>query len=374
MVDHKKYWIGFNITKGIGPARLQALLDYFSDIQTAWHARAPELHAAGLSDKVIENLVQVRREVNLDLVYDQIQQQGIEVLTWVDEAYPRRLKEIDSAPPVLYSKGSLCPNDQWAVAVVGTRRITAYGRQVTFDLVSHLARNGVTIVSGLARGVDTIAHQAAVQAGGRTIAVLGSGVDRIYPPENRNLAEKIAHQGAVISDYSPGTAPDAVNFPPRNRIISGLSLAIIVVEAGRNSGALITADYALNQGREVLAVPGNINAPQSKGTNFLIQQGARPLLDPRDVLELLDLTRIHQYQSASAVLPENELEARLLQVLGLEPKHVDEVIVAMDSSAHDITAALALMELKGMVRQVGGMNYVAVREGHSEYYIQDGEE
>ena len=207
------------------------------------------------------------------------------MLTWEEDAYPRRLKEIDQPPPVLYLRGDLLPADEWAVAIVGTRRITAYGRQVTEEVATTLARSGVTVVSGLARGVDSVAHKAALDAGGRTIAVLGSGVDVIYPSEHRSLAERMIASGAILSDYPVGTAPDGVNFPPRNRIISGLSLAVIVVEAGQKSGALITAEFAAEQGRDVFAVPGNINAPQSAGCNALIQQGARPLLQARDVLE-----------------------------------------------------------------------------------------
>jgi DNA processing protein len=230
-----------------------------------------------------------------------------------------------------------------------------------------LARNGVTVVSGLARGVDSVAHQAALTAAGRTLAVLGSGVDKVYPPEHRMLAGSIQGRGALLSDYAPGTLPDAGNFPPRNRIISGLSMAVVVVEAGQESGALITAKFAAEQGREVFAVPGNILAPQSQGTNRLIQQGARPLLDPREVLEALDLTRVTEHRAARAVLPGDATEAQLLQALGAEPRHVDELCVHTGMPIENITAALALMELKGMVRQVGGMNYVAVREAREAY-------
>jgi DNA processing protein len=234
-------------------------------------------------------------------------------------------------------------------------------------LAAHLARNGVTVVSGLARGVDAVAHQAALEAGGRTLAVLGCGVDRIYPPEHRRLAQEIIAHGALISDYPLGTPPEGVNFPPRNRIIAGLSLATIVVEAGRSSGALITADFALEQGREVFAVPGNILAPQSKGTNWLIQQGARPLLHPQEVLEFLDLTRVVQHRAARKVLPANEEEAHLFQVIGDEPLHIDEICVRTGMPVEKVSATLALMELKGMVRRVGGMQYVALRELRADY-------
>jgi DNA processing protein len=275
---------------------------------------------------------------------------------------------------VLYLKGALLPEDDWAVAVVGTRHVTAYGRQVAEEIASFLAVNGVTVVSGLARGVDSIAHSTALHSGGRTIAVLGSGVDRIYPPEHRKLVDEIAVQGALVSDYPPGTEPAGVNFPPRNRIISGLSLAVVVVEAGDKSGALITASFAAEQGRDVLAVPGNIHAPQSKGANRLIQQGAHPILDPQDILEVLNLTMVAEHRAARVSLPSDPVEARLISLLGAEPLHVDELGLKADLPIASVTAALAMMELKGMVRQVGGMQYVALREQPApadQYHISD---
>jgi len=367
--DPRQYWVGFNLVKGIGAARLRALLAYFGDAATAWQASSQALRAAGLSPKLVEAFLRVRAGVSLDQVWDQIQAQGISVLTWEDSGYPRRLKEIDQPPPVLYVRGALLPEDEWAVAIVGTRRITPYGRQVSEEVAGMLARNGVSVVSGLARGVDAIAHQAALNAGGRTIAVLGSGVDRIYPPEHRRLAERIMERGALVSDYAPGTPPEGVNFPPRNRIISGLSLAVIVVEAGERSGALITAGFAADQGREVFAVPGNIRAPQSVGTNRLIQQGARPLLDHREVLEALDLTLVNQHRAARTALPADDVEAQLLAVLSQEPLHVDEIRNQTEMPIEKVTATLALMELKGMVRQVGGMQYITVRETGEGYQV-----
>jgi DNA processing protein len=268
---------------------------------------------------------------------------------------------------VLYARGDLLPEDEFAVAIVGTRRVTPYGRQVTEELSSFLAGNGITIVSGLARGVDAIAHQAALRAGGRTLAVLGSGVDRIYPPENRALAAQIMEHGAILSDYAVGTAPEASNFPPRNRIISGLSLAVVVIEAGETSGALITAGFAAEQGREVFAVPGSILAPQSKGTNKLIQTGALPLLSPEDLLQALNLTRVGAQKSARKILPADEVERQLLDALGSEPLHVDELRSQTGLPVEKVSAALVMMELKGMVRQVGAMHYVAVREVQSGY-------
>jgi DNA processing protein len=365
--DLKRYWIGFNMVKGIGAVRFQTLLDAFGDAQTAWEASATALRAVGLSAKIVENLVRLRTQVDLGQIWDQIQTQNIQVITWDDETYPRRLKEIDQPPPVLYVKGELSPEDEWAVAIVGTRRITAYGRQVTEEIASTLGRSGVTVVSGLARGIDGVAHQAALNAGGRTLAILGSGVNRVYPPEHRRLAEQITNHGALVSDYAPGTPPEASNFPPRNRIISGLAMAVVVVEAGETSGALITAHFAAEQGREVFAVPGNILAPQSQGTNRLVQQGAQPLLHVKDLLAALELNAIVEHKAARSVLPADAMEAQLLEVLGVEPLHVDDIRSKTGLPIEKVSATLALMELKGMVRQVGGMSYVVVREESARY-------
>jgi DNA processing protein len=219
--------------------------------------------------------------------------------------------------------------------------------------------------------VDSISHQAALNAGGRTIAVLGSGLDRIYPPENRQLAEKIIANGALLSDYPPGTPPEASNFPPRNRLISGLSLAVVIIEAGNTSGALITASFAADQGRDVFAVPGNITAPGSKGTNRLILDGAQPLLNPEQLLESLELTMVAEHRTARVALPGDPTEAQLFETLSREPLHIDEIQTRTEIPIEKVTATLALMELKGMVRQVGGMNYVILREAKEAYKHED---
>jgi DNA processing protein len=371
--DYRIFWVGFNFVKGIGAVRFRSLLDAFGDARTAWYASADELRAIGLNTKSIDNLEKVRSSISLDKIWETIHNQGITVLTWEDEDYPDRLREVSQSPPVLYVRGEILPEDGWAVAVVGTRRISAYGRQVTERIATQLAQAGVTVVSGLARGIDGVAHKAALQAGGRTIAVLGCGVDRVYPPEHRTLAAQIMENGALISDYPPGTLPEASNFPPRNRIISGLAMATVVVEAGNRSGALITADFAAEQGREVFAVPGNVLAPQSLGTNRLIQDGARIMLDPQEILEVLDLTRISEQSVARTVLPSNATEAQLFQVLSHEPLHVDEIRNQTDLTIEQVTSTLALMELKGMVRQVGGMRYTAVKESPGVYLAGDEE-
>lgn len=354
-------WVGLSMVTGIGPVRFRRLLAHFGSAAEAWQASAEALEAAGLPAGVVQSLMRLRRGVDLPRLWERWQQQGIAVLTWKDTAYPQRLKALETAPPVLYLRGELLTEDDWAVAVVGTRKVSAYGRQVAREVAALLAEHGITVVSGLARGVDAIAHRAALQAGGRTLAVLGSGVDRIYPPEHRNLAADIVRQGALLSDYPPGTRAEARNFPPRNRIIAGLSIATVVVEAGRKSGALITAAFAAEQGRDVFAVPGNIYAAQSAGTNWLIQQGARPLTAIEDVLGALDIALLPQRRAARKTLPADPTERRLLDLLGSQPLHIDEISARSGLPVAQVSATLALMELKGLVQSVGGMQYVAAR-------------
>lgn len=364
-----KYWVGFNIVRGIGPMRFRALVDHFGDLEKAWHADARELKKAGLDRRALESLMTTRSTISLDGEMEKIERQGARVLTWDDPAYPPRLLNIYNPPPVLYVKGEILSEDQWAVAVVGTRRATVYGKEAARWIAGDLARNRVTIVSGLARGIDSEAHRAALDAGGRTIAVLGSGIDIIYPAESRRLAQAVVERGALVSEYAIGTPPEAGNFPPRNRIISGLSLGVVIVEAGERSGALITGDFALEQGREVFAVPGNIFRRKSMGTNKLIQQGAKPVLSVEDVLEELNLTMVSKQVEVRAVVPENETEATLLEYITAEPIHVDEIGEKSGLPIAQVSSTLALMELKGMVRQVGGMNYVLAREGRVEYVV-----
>jgi DNA processing protein len=366
-IDPKAYWIGFNLVKGIGAVRLRTLIEYFGDLEAAWKAPFDRLRAAGMSPRILDNLLQVRKGCSLEQLWENVQRKGVTVLTWEDEDYPRRLLQIDQPPPVLFVRGEIRPEDELAVAVVGTRRMTGYGHQVTDELAAFLARNGLTVVSGLARGVDRTAHESSLKANGRTIAVLGSGVDRIYPPEHSNLADRIAGQGAVISDYALGAAPEATNFPPRNRIISGLSLATVVVEAGDTSGALITATFAAEQGRDVFAVPGSIFAPNSRGTNRLISQGARPLLKFEDVLEELSLGLVQEKRAARTLIPGDNLEARLLPILNDSPIHVDEICAQSGLPIDQVSATLTIMELKGMVRQSGGMNFALIREDQADY-------
>lgn len=367
-----KYWLGFNLVKGIGPAKLQALIDTFGSPAGAWQASALQLKKIGLDRRAIDNLLEARSQLDLDERLARVQAAGITLVHWQSADYPTYLREVHSPPPLLYMQGEMTEIDQWAVAVVGTRRLTRYGRQVTRDLVQGLVRSGVTIVSGLARGIDAVAHKTALECGGRTLAVLGSGLDHVYPAEHRTLAHRIREgRGAVLTEYGLGVKPEAKNFPPRNRVISGLSLGTIVVEAGERSGALITANFTLEQNREVFAVPGNVNSPASKGTNRLIQQGAKLVMHVDDVLEELNLRMVVEQTAVQLALPESAEEAALLSELSVQPVHVDELCRATGLPSSLISSTLTLMELKGMVQQVGGMNYVLGREPDPVYEVAD---
>ncbi|MGD2176547.1 MAG: DNA-processing protein DprA [Anaerolineae bacterium] len=365
-----RYWVGFNRVQGIGPLRLRALLDAFGSIERAWHASAEQLSRAGLDSRSVKNLERAQSELDLNRETEQIGAVGAHVLTWESPDYPRLLLQTNAPPPLLYVKGELREEDAWAVAVVGTRRASTYGREVTRRLAGALARNGITVVSGLARGIDGVAHRAALDAGGRTVAVFGCGINHIYPAEHRRLAAQIAANGALVSDYPLGTRPEGRNFPPRNRIISGLSLGVLVTNAGKSSGALITAEFAAEQGRDVFAVPGSILTQGSIGTNRLIQDGAKLVTGVEDILEELNLTMVAEQTKARQVLPEDDTEAALLNHLSAEPTHVDDLQQRVDLPIPQVTSTLALMELKGMVRQVGGMKYVVAHEPGVEYIIE----
>lgn len=358
------YWVAFNRVLGIGPVKFRLLLNYFhDDLAAAWRAESRELARAGLEQKIIESFLIQRAKIEPEREKERLEQVGVSVLTWRDPTYPALLREIDGSPPILYLKGQLSEADQFALAVVGTRSADSYGQQVTERLVTELARGQVTVVSGLALGIDAIAHNAALEAGGRTIGVLACGLDVVYPARNAKLAQRIGEggQGVLISEYPLGVRPESGNFPARNRIISGLSQGVLVIEAGEKSGALITAEFASKQGREVFAVPGNIFSSRSLGTNRLIRDGAHLVLDVKDILDALNLFMLPLRVEAQAVLPENSEERALLALLGHEPIHINELILASDLSAPTVTATLTMLELKGLVKVMGSTHFVLAR-------------
>ncbi len=354
----KGYWLAFNRVGGIGPARLAALLEMCGSIEAAWNAPINTLRDARIDRTTIEALLAARRDLNPEQEIERLTRRGVTALTWDDPDYPDSLRTIDRSPPVLFVRGTIEARDDFAVGVVGTRRASGYGREVAHALGTELARNGVTVVSGLALGVDAVAHRAALDAGGRTLAVLGSGVDQLYPLQNRQIGEEIPNRGALISDYPMGAKPEARNFPPRNRIISGLSRAVVIVEAGERSGALITAEFAAEQGRDVWAVPGSILASNSTGTNRLIREGASPLTSIDDLLQALDIARVGAQRSARASIPVDAAESALLNHLAFEPRHVDDIVRLSGMNSSSVGALLAILELKGAVRQPAPLTYV----------------
>ena len=365
-----KYWVGFSMIPRIGRVKMTQLESHFGNLEAAWQAAPADLKHAGLDSGSVNAISSWRPKISLEAEMEKLDQYGIKVFTWHDADYPSRLKEIYDYPPVLYIRGSLLPEDEWCLAVVGTRRPTVYGRQVTEEIVADLVQNKITIVSGLARGIDSVAHHSALEAGGRSIAVFASGLDTVYPGENTDLARRIIQHGALISEYPLGTRPRADNFPRRNRIMSGLSLGVLITEAGETSGAMITANMALEQNREVFAIPGSILSPASRGTNRLIQEGAKLVHNCTDILEELNLaTAAHQLEMKET-LPASDTESLLLKQLHAEPTHIDEVCRSSGLPVATVSSTLAMMELKGLIKQVGTMSYALAREVRQEYRIK----
>ncbi len=368
-LDELAHWVAFSRFPGVGPIRFKLLLDFFeNDVAAAWKADSKHLAEAGLDKKTIEKLIAHRSEVTPQHELEILEKKRIRVMTWKDATYPPLLRKIEYAPPVLYLYGTFTEDDRhFTLGIVGTRKMSTYGRQVTERFSTELAQGKITVVSGLALGVDTVAHTAALDAGGRTLAILACGLDTIYPPSNRSLATRIVEsgQGALISTFPLGVRPDAGNFPARNHIISGLSLGVLVTEAPPTSGALITANSALNQGREVFAVPGGIFSLASGGANKLIQDGAHPVTSTRDILEQLNIHVIpsdeETREQLKTISPDNAEERALLPLLSLEACHIDELIRQSGLEANVVSSTLTMMELKGMVKQMGGMQYVLAR-------------
>ena len=369
-VQDIKYWVGFSRIPGIGRVRVAQMENCFGRLSGAWKATPDQLRHAGLDSKSIRSIVSWRPKISLDSEMERLDRYGVKVVTFHDPGYPSRLKEIYDYPPVLYIRGSLLPEDEWCLAVVGTRRATIYGKQVTEEIVTDLAQSKITVVSGLARGIDTVAHQSALEAGGRSVAVFACGLDFVYPGENADLDRQVQQQGALVSEYPLGTKPRAENFPRRNRIMSGISLGVLVVEAWETSGAMITANLALEQNREVFAIPGSILSNTSRGTNHLIQEGAKLVRDYRDILEELNLMAVAHQLEMKEIIPPSDIESLLMKQLGAEPTHIDEVCRSSKLPISTVSSTLTMMELKGLVKQVGAMNYALARETREEYKLK----
>lgn len=366
MYIDKEQLINISAIPGVGATRIRALVAHFKSTENIFNASLKQLTAVeGIETKTAKS---IKDYSDFDYGTEQVskaKQAGIEIIDFWDEKYPENLKRIYDPPAFLFVKGTLVKQDKYAISIVGTRLPSSYGKVVAEKIAKELAQKGLVIVSGLARGIDTISHWAAVQSGGRTIAVMGSGLDHIYPGENKKLAEKIIEQGALISEFPMGTKPDAVNFPRRNRIISGMALGTIVVEAGLKSGALLTANYALEQNREIFAVPGNINSPKSLGTNQIIKDGAKLISSANDVLIELEPQLKHflkDDEAKSRELPQDlsELEKMLLEKLSNVPIHIDKLSKVIGKSTAETLSALLPLEFKDLVKQLPGKLFVRV--------------
>ena len=350
-------------TDGFGPRRILNLLSKFRSIENIFNSNFHSLiETHGFNEisankllKNLDNFESVKRECVEEI--EKLTKMDAEVLTYFDEDYPNLLKEIYNPPLLLYTKGNIKNLVNYTLAVVGTRNPTNYGRIQTEKIVKELCEKGITIVSGLARGIDSSAHTAALKSGGKTVAVIGSGLDVIYPPENRKLFNSICENGTVISEYELGAKPDAVNFPKRNRIISGLSLGTLVSETKLNGGAMQTAAFALDQNREVFAIPGNLGINQSEGTNLLIQKGnAKLVTNAEDVLVELNLQLKPEtgQNIPNQNIDLNLFEEKILQVINKEPIHVDEIAIKTKISTTDCLVNLLSLEFKGLVKQLPG--------------------
>ncbi|HUW21643.1 MAG TPA: DNA-processing protein DprA [Candidatus Bathyarchaeia archaeon] len=357
--EERLYWLAFSVFVGIGPKRFALLKNYFGSAKKAWQANPNELTRIGLGSLLSRQLAEFRKKFDPLIYYRDLRRQGFNCLFLDQLDYPENLVRIESPPFVLYVWGQIEKKDRLALAVVGTRKMTGYGGQVTESLVTDLAAAGLTIVSGLARGVDSMAHQSVLSAGGRTIAVLGSSLDWIYPRENQDLARKIAAgRGAVISEYPLGTQPYLGNFPARNRIISGLSLGTLVVEGGEKSGSLITARLAAEQGREVFAVPGPIYNPGTKGPAYLVRLGAKLVLSVDDILEELNLGTRKGTSEKQPILSDSAEESLLLTLLEKEAKHIDQLVRESGLTTAQVTSLMTMMEIKGKIKDMGGLVYI----------------
>lgn len=352
-------WIALSLLPDVGPVRARKLLSVFGTPEMVFRAGPDDLQKVeGIGAVIARKIMDFSSWGDIEKQMREMEDRNIKVICLQESAYPEMLREVDDAPVVIYTRGDLIPDDKFAIAVVGSRRLTQYGSSVAEKISEDLASCGFTVVSGMARGVDSIAHKAALKAGGRTIAVLGSGLDIPYPPENKALMENIVKSGCALSEFPPGTPPEKENFPRRNRLISALSLGVLVVEATLDSGALITARYAAEQGREVFAVPGNITSRCSEGTNELLRRGAILVRKAEDIVEELApvlkgfLRTRHNIREGIS-----DEEKRVCNLLSGEPKQIDIISRESGLSSSEALGILLGLELKGAVKQITGKRF-----------------
>lgn len=360
-MEDVKYWLWLNSIDEVGPVKAKALLEKFRIPEAVWSAGLRQLSMVeGIGEKIAEIIVASKNNDILNKGIEKVKKYNAKIVTLYNDEYPELLKNIHSSPIILYLNGKLIRNEA-AIAVVGSRNATQYGLKVAYDLAFGLARKGITIVSGMARGIDAAAHRGALDAGGRTIAVLGCGLDIVYPYENKDLMNRIVKSGAVVTEYSIGIGPDARHFPQRNRIISGISLGVLVVEASQKSGSLITADFALEQNREVFAVPGQIGIKVSSGTNGLIKQGAKLVTCVEDILEELNVSSsesINDVEEKIEKLNLNDEEYIVYSNLSNIPIQLESLMKISGLSIAKLNTTFTMLELKGLIKQLPGKQFV----------------
>lgn len=357
--------IKLNMISGLGSLKIRQLLDKFENADNILKASKKDLCSAGsITAELADSIIAQRTEIDFDSELRLIEKKNVKVITYLDEDYPKNLKEIYDAPILLYCMGQFSKADELSVALVGSRKASFYGRSIAEKFAAQLAALGITVVSGLARGIDTASHKGAMGAKGRTIAVLGSGLNNLYPPENIKLAKEISEESVVVSEFPMNTAPLAFNFPRRNRIISGLSKGVVVVEAARKSGALITADCALEQGREVFAVPGKVDSSASHGTNRLIQQGAKLVQNVEDIVEELKLNLCLKPEDKNSGLSNlEEDEKDLLFLINSEPVNIDQLAVSSGKDLMRMSELLLKLQMKRLIKELPGKNYARMNNG-----------
>ncbi len=367
-----KYWLAWNKVREVGPIRFANLIKAFSSLEEAWYTKpgakdiSKILH---IGENTWEKIRQEKQTINPDRELELLDKMNIKVITIIEDEYPAWLKNIYSPPPIVYYRGNFIEimKQKKGIAIVGSRKATYYGRKVAREIAAELASRGYIIISGLARGIDTNAHLGSLEAGGVTIAVLGCGIDRIYPAENRSLTYRIIEKGAIISEFPIHTKPEKGNFPRRNRIISGLTLGTLVVEAAEKSGALITADFALDQGKEVFAIPGSVHSFLSKGCHNLIKQGAKLVHNYQDILDELEEKSGIDADKGSLVKDERIIHENLtdheksfLKYISIEPLHIDEIADLTGLSHSRVSEILLSLELKNCIREIEGKRYIRI--------------
>ena len=357
-MTESEYLVAISAFTFFGPARVRLLVSYFKSAKKVWVSTFKELVELGLKDTKVREFIDFRNKFDIGSYFQRLSGQNIKTTTFLDKDFPGILIDLENSPVVLYYKGTLKGLKNNSVAIVGTRKMTSYGREVTEKFSSELASFGVTIISGLARGIDTMAHKACISSGGTTIAVLGSGLDNIYPPENKNLANEIVQKGgSLISEYPLGYAALPANFVIRNRIISGLSSCVLVIEGAEKSGTLLTASHAGEQGKTVFAVPGQITSPLSKAPLYLLKNGARIATETKDILDELDMEIKVDKEKMRKISPDIPEEVEIIKFLENEPLFLDELVRISGEKTSEISARLTIMEMKGLVRNMGGGKY-----------------